>query len=356
MNMIGKIILKNLLFYWQKTAMATGLLALLFFVAFASFSFTLHIQRLADKPLSSMQTEIVLQKDHADQNPADIKTQGVILPFSLQTFDMDAVKNALISLPEIKEYSTALILWQFDIQNNKTIVAVNVGDPKVGLRKIEDWLMTGGKFFSSDYAQETILERHFATLFGYKPGESYKIEDQDYKIVGIVDFQEESNLVNAQIFLPYETALKLVPHKTPFANQVYVSLKNASLLPSVQKKVAALLPDFSVITKDRLLKNVSAFNHLIYQFGNYFVLTIVALVALLSFFIFKMHRLEFRSQTDILRTIGWPKRDILRWKLVEMCAMVSIALIISLIMLTIFNFAILPNVRSDGWLNQGFKL
>jgi cell division protein FtsX len=356
MDMIGTIIFKNLRFYWQKTALAIGLLALLFFIALASAAFTLRIQKMADQPLNSLQTEIILQKDQSNQNPADIKTQGVIFPFNLQSFDKDTVEGALKSLPEIKDFSTALILWQFDLQNNKTIVAVNVNDPKVGLRKIEDWLMSGGKFFSSDSAQETILERHFATLFGYKLGGVYQIINQSYKIVGIVDFQEESNLVNAQIFLPYETALTLVPSKTSVANQVYVSLSNASLLPSVQKKIGGLLPDFSVITKDRLLKNVSAFNRLIYQFGNYFVLVIVALVILLSIFIFKILRLEFKDQTEILRTIGWPKQDIFRWRLIEAGSILTIALVISLILLEMFNFTILPNVRADGLLNQNFKL
>lgn len=354
--MIGTVIFKNLRFYWQKTTLTIGLFTLLFFIALASIAFTLHVQKLADQPLNSLQTEIVLQKDQSNQNPADIKTQGVILPFNLQSFDRNMVENVLKSLPETKSYSTALLLWQFDLQNNKTIVGVNLNDPKIGLRKIEDWLMPGGKFFSDNSAQETILERHFATLLGYKTGGFYQINSQSYKIVGIVDFQEESNLVNAQIFLPYETALKLTPDKATIANQVYVSLTNASLLPSVQKKISSLLPDFSVITKDRLLKNVSAFNRLVYQFGQYFVLLIVALVILLSFFIYKMHRLEFKSQAEILRTIGWPKQDILRWKLIEAGSMLIIALAVSLIFLLIFNFTILSNVRADGLLNQNFKL
>jgi hypothetical protein len=332
------------------------LLSLLFFIVLASVAFTFRIQKLADQPLSSMQTEIVLQKDQINKNPADIKTQGIILPFNLQAFDQDAVENALKSLPEIKNLSIALILWQFDLQNNKTLVAVNLHDPKVGLRKIEDWLMSGSRFFSSNSAPEVILERHFATLFGYKLGGIYPINNQNYKIIGMVDFQEESNLVNAQIFLPYETALALAASKTAVANQIYVALNNASLLPTIQKKMATLLPDFSIITKDRLLKNVSAFNRLIYQFSRYFIAAIAALMAVLSIFIFKMHRLEFKDQVEIFRTIGWPKQDILRWKLIELGSMFVVALAVSLILLALFDFTILPNVRADGLLNQNFKL
>jgi predicted lysophospholipase L1 biosynthesis ABC-type transport system permease subunit len=156
--------------------------------------------------------------------------------------------------------------------------------------------------------------------------------------------------------LPYETALALAASKTAVANQIYVALNNASLLPTIQKKMAALLPDFSIITKDRLLKNVSAFNRLIYQFSRYFIAAIAALMAVLSIFIFKMHRLEFKDQVEIFRTIGWPKQDILRWKLIELGSMFVVALAVSLILLALFDFTILPNVRADGLLNQNFKL
>jgi len=354
--MLRKIIFRNLIFYWKKVVLIIGLMALLFFVGIASILFTNRIQQLADRPLEAIGTEIILQKDSASKNPADIRTQGVIFPFNLQTFSKESIEANLRAIPETKDFSTALMLWQFDLKNNKTIVGLSTGDPKIGLRKIEDWLMPGSRFFSNDSAQEIILERHFAKLFGFKRGEKYSINGQDYNIIGIVDFTEESNLSNAQIFMPYKTALTLVSSKEQIINQVYVSLKNASLLSEAQKSISERLPDLTIITKDRLLKNISTFNRLIYRFGNYFVASMILIVAVLSFFIFKMLSLEFQSQTAILKTIGWSKQEIRHWKLGEIIFIAGAAFVISLLFLGIFNITILPNIHFDSLLDQNFKL
>jgi len=354
--MLKKIIFRNLIFYWKKAVLIISLMALLFFMTLASILFTNRIQQLADRPLEAIGTEIILQKDSASKNPADIRTQGVIFPFNLQNFSKESIETDLRAIPETKDFSTALMLWQFDLKNNKTIVGLNTGDPKIGLRKIEDWLMPGSRFFSKDSAQEIILERHFAKLFGFKRGEKYSINGQDYDIIGIVDFTEESNLSNAQIFMPYKTALSLVSSKDQIINQVYVSLENASLLSEAQKSISERLPNLTIITKDRLLKNISAFNRLIYRFGNYFVGGMILIVAVLSFFIFKMFSLEFQSQTAILKTIGWPKQEIRHWKLIEIIFIAGSAFVISLLFLGIFNFTILPNIHFDSLLNQNFTL
>lgn len=354
--MIYKIIVKNLIFYRKKVALEIGLLGLLLFVVFGSVVFIARIKKFAEQPLRSMQTEIILENDQASHNPSDIKTQGIIQPFKLRSFSKIPIEQALRGMTEIKEFSTVLILWQFDIKNNKTIAGINIYDPKVGLRKIEDWLVPKGQFFSSNAADEVILERHFATLFGYKLGGGYQINNQSFKIVGFVDFKEESNLVNSQIFMPYETAVKLAMLKTETVNQIYISLKSASSLSKVQNSISSQFSDFSIITKDSLLKNVSVFNRLLYQFGNYFILAISFLIAVLSIFIFKMHGLEFKNQMEILKIIGWPKREVRYWRYMEICFMAGSALVIAIIFLSVFNMTIISRIQAGSLLNQDFKL
>jgi cell division protein FtsX len=354
--MIKKIIFKNLLFYRQKTLLTVTLVSFLLFLALSSFMFTNKIKNLADAPLNSLQTEIILQKDKTNKNANEIKTSGVIEPFNLNSFSKKATLQKISGIKEIKNFSSALVLWQFDIQNNRTIVGLDVNDPLVGLRKIEQWLMPSSKFFSDDKADEVILERHFAKLFGYKLNSVYLIGDKNYKIVGIVDFKEESNLSNAQVFMPYNTALSLLGAEKPIINQVYISLDNASLLPKAQKEIESLLPDFSVITKDRLLKNLSSFNRLVYQFGNYFSLGIGFLSLVLISWILKMSRLEFKEQTKILKIIGWSKQKIRQWIFLESGAIIVFSLILSALFLAVFYWAILPKIDIGVLMNQNFKL
>jgi len=355
--MLGQIIIKNLLFYWPKTITVIILSSLLFFMVFASIGFTLHIQKTADRSLASLHTEIIMQKDQVDKNSSDINTQSIILPFNLQSFSIDSVQNVLQSIEEIKNFSSTLILWQFDLKNNKTLVAINIQDQKVGLRKeIEDCLMTDSKFFTDNAAAQVLLERHFAQLYGYKQGTTYRINQSDFLITGIVDFKNESNLVNAQVFLPFRTALNLIASDQPVVNQVYISLENAAALSRVEKKLSAALPGFSLITKDKLLKNLSAFNKLIYQFGTFLMIAVLILAVILLLLILKMLQLELIGQITILRTLGWPRYAIRSWKIIETGLLLAVALCLSFLLFVIFYNASILTTQIGSLLDQGFKL
>ena len=158
------------------------------------------------------------------------------------------------------------------------------------------------------------------------------------------------------MFIPEQTALALIGKEKLIVNQVFVSLSNASKLGNAQKQIESVLPNFSVLTKDRLLKNLSSFNSLVYQFGNYFVLAIFAIVLFLIYWILKMNRMEFGNQTEILAMLGWPKREVRIWIFLESAFIFIVAFGVSSIFMSIFAVFILPNVEVGALLNQNFKL
>ncbi len=315
--MMIRIILRNILYYWRKTIVTVFLAGIVLSIGVSSTIFTVVIKDLVDRPLKSLQTEIILQIDTADKNPTDIKTSSVIQPFNLQSFSKNQILKNIPAIPDIKNVSTALVLWQFDIKNNITIVALDVNEPKVGLRNIETMIMPGGRFFTGNAAQEVILERHFATLFGYKLNHDYFINGKPYKIVGLVDFQEQSNLANAQVFIPYATALQILGVKDPIINQTFISLQSASSLPKVEEALSKNYPSYSVISKDSLLKNLSGLNQMFYRFGTYFNIVMLSLSLLLVFAVLRLHFLEYAYQTKLLQTLGWPKAMTRRWVLLD---------------------------------------
>lgn len=354
--MLRGIVRKNLLFYWQKVTLTVLLIGFLLFLSFASWIFTQRIQELADLPLDSLSTEIVLQQDTSAKDASSVKTTGVIQPFAMQSFQKKDTKDKLSSISNVEEVSTALILWQFDLQNNKIIVGLDVDDPKIGLRKVEDQLTPQSAFFNNNGSDEVILERHFARLFGYQLGGTYPIEGAAFTVIGIVDFEEQTNLANAQIFMPYDTALRLIESESSVINQVFLSLNEASQLSNVQEQVEDQFPEFSIITKDKLLKNLSSFNQLIYNFGQYFIFGISVLSGVLIFWILKINRLEFKAQNEVLTAIGWPQKSLMNWRITENVYILSAALVVSIILITILNWAILPHIEIGTPLNQDFQL
>jgi predicted lysophospholipase L1 biosynthesis ABC-type transport system permease subunit len=322
----------------------------------SSTIFTTYIKELVDRPLKSLQTEIILQKDNSNKNPQDIKTIGVILPFNLQSFPKNEVSDQISKIPSIKDISTSLVLWQFDIKNNRTLIALDVNEPKVGLRNIESMLMTGSKFFTANDSQEIILERHFATLFKYKVGQDYQIGENALKIVGLVDFQEQSNLANAQGFLPYQTALKLIGEKDNIVNQTFISLQSASDLPKVKDELTTLYPSFSIISKDNLLKNLSGLSQMFYRFGTYFSIVMTGISLLLAFSVLRLHRLEYAYQTEILTTLGWPKRKTRLWVVIDTLFIFTGAIIFAFILALILQLQLPTLIKSAPMINYNIKL
>jgi cell division protein FtsX len=351
-----RMIISNQLFYSKKVLLTVLLTGLMFFVPAASVVLTSHIKQLAEKPLRSLQTELILQNDRAGSKSEEIRTTGIILPFNLPPFPAAAAGEKLKTIGEIQRYSSALVLWQFALNNTRTIIALNRDEPQVGLRRIESFIMPGGRFFSGNAAREVILERHFAKLYKHEVNKAFELAGENYTIVGIVDFQEQSNLSTASIFIPYEIGLRLSHQKEPVVNQIFLSLKTSSDSEAVSRKAELLFPGYSLITKDSLLKNLSSFNQFLYRFGNYFVMTITPVSLLLVLWILKIHRLDFRYQGELLKTMGWPKKDRLLWSFYDTSILAGAGLVLAFVLTVLLSWQVLPGLQSAPILDQGFKL
>lgn len=351
-----RLILKNILFYWRKNAITILLAGVILFLGISATIFTNYVKKLVDSPLQSLQTEIILQDDSSNKNPGGIKTSGVILPFNLQTFSKNQAIEQISKIPNVRNVSTALVLWQFNIRDNRTLVALDVNEPKVGLRNIESMLMPGGHFFTSNGSPEIILERHFATLFKYKLGQDYLIGEHAYKIVGLVDFQEQSNLANAQGFLPYQTALNLIGEKDNVTNQTFISLQSASDLPKVKEELSKLYPSFSIVSKDNLLKNLSGLNQMFYRFGTYFSIIMVGISLLLALSVLRLHQLEYAYQTEILKILGWKSNTVRQWIVIDSLTVLIGATIFGVLLSLLLQWQLPSLIKSVPMINYNIQL
>lgn len=353
---LAKFVLRNQFFYFKKTALVAGMVGLMLFMPIAAVMLVNHVKTLAERPLNSLQTELILQNEQGGNNAGDVKTTGIILPFNLQSVSLETAREKLAGIGGIREYSTNLVLWQFDLRDTRTIMALNIDEPRVGPRRIESLLMPGSRFFSGNAASEAILERHYAKLFNHEIGKELELAGEKLRVVGIVDFKDQSNLSNASVFLPYDTGLRLAGQKEAIVNQLFLSLRSSADMGSVKTAVEGLFPGYSLITKDSLYKNLSSFNQLLYRFGNWFVMTIIPVSLFLAGWILKMHRMEHANLHETLTTIGWPSRDRLMWQFCDAAFIAGIALVPAFILAAILQWQVIPEIQVSPLLNQGFKL
>jgi hypothetical protein len=356
MMVLPGMVLRNLIFHRKKTLPVMLLCGLLLLLPAASWLLVRQIAILAERPLAALDTELIMQREAAGKDAATVRTRGLVEPFDLHHFDREGVGRRLAAISAIAQYSTALVLWRFDPQNTLTVVGLDPADPPVGLRKIESLLMKGGRFFSSGAADEVILERHFAKLYGHKPGGRFQLAGRELAIVGLVDFTEQSNLSNAAVFLPYDTARTLAGLEERVINQLFIALAGASEVGGVSAELARAFPGFALISRDSLYKNLSAFNRLIHQGGHLFVLLVLPLSLLLLFWVLRMHRLEFTGQTETLKTLGWPATDLRRWLALDLGYLLAGGVLLAGAMSLILQLLVLPQLRIAPLLNQGFSL
>jgi len=352
---LAAIVLANQRFYARKTLPVIVICGLILSIPIVSSLLVSHIRLLANKPLAALNTELILQHDRGDKDSAGVRTRGLVEPFNLHSFNYKETKERLATVPGVENFSTALVLWQFDPKNNLTVVGINPDDPPVGFRTIES-LIIKGRFFKSIEAREVLLERHFAALYGYKPGTFFNLAGHNLKIIGLVDFKEESNLSSAAVFLPFETALILSRQKEAVVNQVFLSLASSTNIDEVRRAIAESFPDFSLISKDSLYKNLTAFNQLIYRGGHLMVMAVVPIALLLLIWALKIYRLEFAGQKEVLDFLGWPKSCLRRWLVLDICFLLAAAAVITAAVSAFVYWGLLPHLNIGPLLDQGFHL
>jgi predicted lysophospholipase L1 biosynthesis ABC-type transport system permease subunit len=353
---LAAIVFSNQLYYARKIVPVILICGLILLIPAASILLVNHIRALADQPLAALNTELILQHDQGNKEAAEVRTKGLVEPFNRHSFAKESTMRQLAAIPGIHEYSSALVLWQFDPKNTLSVVGLDPSDPMIGFRKVEGLLTKGSRFFSSSNAEEVLLERHFSTLFGYKPGSFFTLADRNLKIIGLVDFKEQSNLSSAAVFLPYETALSLAGQSKKIINQVFIALASTADIDQVSRAVERSFPGFSLISKDSLYKNLSAFNRLIYRSGHFVVLAVFPLALLLLAWTLKINRLEFAGQIEVLKILGWPKSDLRRWLAWDTCYLLLGAATVAAILTASLYWGLLPQLQIAPLLDQGFHL
>ena len=353
---LAPVVFSNQLHYYRKIVPITLICGFILLIPTTSILLVQHIRGLTDQPLKALDTELILQHDQGNKQVYGLRTNELVEPFNLHSFDNLSIRQQLNAIPGIEKFSTAMILWEIDVNNTLTVVGINPSDPLVGFRKVEQLLTEKSRFFSEAQAEEVLLERHHAALFGYKIGDTFELADHLLEVIGLIDFKEQSNLSNAAVFLPYKTALSLAGKQENVINQVFVSLTSAVDIDQVVQSINRVFPEFSFISKDNLYKNLSSVKQIIYRGGYFLVLVVIPLALLLLIWTLKLYRLEFAWLTNSLRIWGWSRSNLRCWLAWDIGFLLLGAIAVAVILTAITYWGILPLVSISPLMEQGFQL
>ena len=260
-------------------------------------------------PFKNLGADIVVQRPEKralDSSQAPASMRGIRLPFSNQILPPQDL-NKLKSIAGVDSMAASLLLWEFEQRGFRTIMGVDLAQPNLGPIKVKEWLKEG-RF--PENPGEVVLEKHYAKFQQAVLGGTFPIGNRPFKVVGLLEIKEGSQIASANLYLSLPEAQTLLVGETNGVNLVYLRLKNPSLLSQVKTQISEQMSGVSVTSSDSFLELMGGVSKISDQFS-----LLVSLVALggAFFLIIKTmlgNLLERSREIGILKAVGWTGKDV----------------------------------------------
>ena len=217
-------------------------------------------------PFKNLGADLVVQRPEkraVDSGQAPASMRGIRLPFSNQLLPAQDLEK-LRSIDGVDSMATSLLLWEFEQRGFRTIMGVDLAQPSLGPVKVKEWLKEG-RF--PENPGEVVLEKHYAKFQQSRLGDLFTIGKRSFKVVGLLEIKEGSQIASANIYLSLSDAQTLAGGESKGVNLVYLRLKNPSLLPQVKTQIAKALSGVSVTSSDSFLELMGGVSKISDQFS-----------------------------------------------------------------------------------------
>ena len=273
-------------------------------------------QKAVSQPFKNLGADLVVQKPekravNGVQTPASMR--GIRLPFSNQLLGTEEVRK-MASIDGVGSIASSLLLWDFDQNGFQTIMGVDLSQPNLGPVKVKEWLKEG---HFPEKEGEVILEKHYAKFHHTVLEGTIRIEGHPFKVVGLLEIKEGSQIASANIYLPLRDAQTLLSGEAKGVNIVYLHLKNPSFLGRVKKQIAREMSGVSVTSSDSFLELMGGVSKISDQFS--FLVSIIALGGAIFLIIKTMlaNLVARSSEIGILKAVGWTEKDVQKQLMAE---------------------------------------
>ena len=274
--------------------------------------------RAASLPLKGVAADLVLTRPAAGSatSAETQRTRGPRLPFGNGNFQPSDLK--LISTTKgVAAWSGSLEVWDFGENSYTVVLGIDPTQDQVGpMVGLKQGLISGRLLQAGD-GDVVVADRHFAALFSIKPGDTLRLGERDYRVVGVAEQKQSSQAGVANLYVPLPNAEALAGVPETEVNQVYARLSDASQTDEVVKGLSIKLGKISAVSQQSILQVMGGVSRVTARFsaaaGMLGALGGVALAwAALSGLM-----AERRREIGVMKAVGWRTRDIVRTFLSE---------------------------------------
>jgi putative ABC transport system permease protein len=274
--------------------------------------------RAATLPLKGVAADLVLTRPAAGTatRPEAQRTRGPRLPFGNEMFQPLDLK-LIAATQGVTVWSGALEVWDFGENSYRVILGIDPSQDQVGpMVGLKAGLMSG-RLLHAGESDVVVADRHFAAFFGLKAGDTVRLGDRDFHVVGIAELKQSSQAGVANLYMPVAAAEQLAGVPEGEVNQVYARLADASLTDEVVKVLTARLGSLSAVSQESILQVMGGVARVTARFSSAagllgalggLALAWAALSGLLA---------ERRREIGVMKAVGWRTRDIVRTFLSE---------------------------------------
>ena len=308
-------LIKELLYRWGRSIFVVGGVGLAVSMVILLPVLGEGFQSLAQLPFKNLAADLVVQQGTTES--ALPETMGLMIPYSAQPI-AENKWNSLRTIEGVTEVMGTVLLWNFapgkffsvsGIPLQSAIENENENPENlIGPAKVKEWLIKGRMPKAGKY--EALVERHYGAFYSLKPGKSINIGSTSFKISGIVDIQQGSQIASANFYLDINEARRLVNMKDGYVNQLFLRVSDPSKADAAKASIQKIIPNSSVVSADSFLSLLGTLSRLTGQFQQ--VTTSVAgVLALLLLIVFLRGAMgERQREAAVLRAIGWSRKHV----------------------------------------------
>ena len=274
--------------------------------------------RAASLPLKGVAADLVLTRPAMGSatSAETQRTRGPRLPFGNGIFEPSELK-LIAATTGVSAWSGSLEVWDFGENSYKTILGIDPSQHQVGpLVGLKAGLVSGRLIQPGD-GDVVVADRHFAALFTINPGDSLRLGDRDYRVVGVAEQKESSQAGVANLYVALRNAEALVGVPAGVVNQVYARLADASRTDEVVKGLSARLGKLSAVSQQSILQVMGGVSRVTARFSAAAGLLGALGGVALAWAALSGLMAERRREIGIMKAVGWRTRDIVRTFLSE---------------------------------------
>jgi len=274
--------------------------------------------RAASLPLKGVAADLVLTRPAAGAatSAETQRTRGPRLPFGNGNFQPSDLK-LIAATQGVTAWSGSLEVWDFGENSYKVILGIDPTQDQVGpMVGLKDGLISGRLLRAGD-SDVVVADRHFAALFGIKPGDTVRMGDRDFRVVGVAEQKQSSQAGVANLYAPLSAAESLAGVPEGEVNQVYARLSDASRTDEVVKGLSIKLGRLSAVSQQSILQVMGGVSRVTARFSAAAGLLGAVGGVALAWAALSGLMAERRREIGVMKAVGWRTRDIVRTFLSE---------------------------------------